>query len=83
MELTTQTDEQDNRPSDLEADLNGWLSKMEEVSSAAALEGFTTVIVITGYDPIADRSLMGYGYSGDTYAALGAVQTAADLIKGT
>lgn len=83
MELTTAHDEQDNRPSDLEADLNRWLDQLKEVAAAAQLEGFTTILVISGYDPIEDKSLMAYGYNGDTYAAVGAVQTAADLIKGT
>ena len=81
--LTAETDEEDNHPSNLEDELNGWVGKLKAVAEEAEGAGFTTVIVVAGYDPISGNSLMGYGYSGDIYAAVGAAQTAADLIKGT
>lgn len=83
MRSTLEKGKDDERPSVLEDELQSWMDLFQELADAAMEAGFTTIVTITGYDPISGDSRMGYGYTGDTYAALGATLTTVDLIKGT
>lgn len=72
----------DSRPSAMGTEMDSWMDLFQELAEAAEEAGFTTVFMMTGYDPISGQSQMAHGYNGDTYAALGAAITTAEWLKG-
>lgn len=79
---TKRSEGDDSRPSELATELQSWLDLFSELAEAAEEAGFTSVVTIAGYDPITGQSQMGYGYNGDTYAALGAAVTTVRMLEG-